>query len=832
MPDVDHDQELADLAGAAEGWRTAFVGVGVDVPRVQKALEAALVSAPSSDLHQSALELLVDVAAEGQRAVRAVQRLEQQVAKLQKEWEAEHRYTQRALDDLLSTLASTLLVDASKGAQDWLDKLLDAADDGEVEAAVRIATAELPWSEKLRPGAAVLGDSFASWREDARHPELTPLEDLTEGRLEGWDAVVSPRALRSRVHRFAAWVALRGRGDHDAARRHIDKAVELYPYTGRMHAERAELHLFVGDFPRAAIDAQYAIETRQSEPLGHLALGMWAELTGKFSGADDLYKQGIDLLSTVDIVRIPQRTALVDPTGRLLTAGAKELIDDRLRPQEALALIDEALLSGIRGSEAHPEAVAYRVRRRALESLPEPVPRKEAAEAALEAGRMFIWNGDLECAIEELGRAIELDTTEEAGWLLADALVSKSFPLGAALPDQDMVHRAGSAWDHWAEKAGHPRGETSWAYVTRAIIADLQSQRTDADRRPGVFQAVMFVEKALLHDDTDAQRWGYAAQFLRYAGLLQLAFEAAERGYSLAATERQVLAERLPLLASRRQFEEAEVVAQRLVTMFGEDPWVSAVRAWLALHYKQRFSEALQLLELPLAEGSDHAWYRHMEALAHLGQGRRDKARESFRHLLDAPPLDGNTKCRLALAHLALGERDASERCLAEAGSEPMTRRSTFLMTAAIAALAGDDLEYAVHLLEQSIGLCTSEVQIEDVLFETVLMLRALDRGEEWREATEQFLRRAVAPVSAQQVELLARHPPTADDELEAALARCADGDASEVEETALLAVAARRHATAGRVTQAVEAYQRLQGSSFEPEASVGLERVRARLAV
>ncbi|MDP8929105.1 MAG: hypothetical protein M3O70_11180, partial [Actinomycetota bacterium] len=766
--------------------------------------------------------MLLEVAEEGDRATTAVRDLAERVEKLRLEWTAAHRYTPEALDKLEQELAVALEADAIAGGQRWLSEVLDAADDGEEDAAAHIANADLPWPVELRAGVELLGQGFANWREGGRTPELEPLEEFADGRLEGWDQVLSAE-LRSRTHRFAAWVALQSGGKEDAARRHMDQAISLYPFAGRMHAERAAFHLFVGDFDRAATDAQHAIEMAPREAYGYLTLGIWAELTGKFSGADDLYRRALDLMSPMAIARIPQRTALVAPTGRLLKTAAAALLEAG-RPEQALSLAHEALLSGIRGPEAYPEAEAHIIRRRALEQLPEPLVA-EAAAAAMQAGRMCIWNGDVDCAIEELTRATELDTTVEAGWLLADAMLSKSFPLGNSVPDQDLVARARSAWQGWAEKVGLPRGDTTWAYLTRGIIADLQSQRPGADRRAGIFEALMFVEKSLVHDDTDAQRWGYAAQFLRYAGLEQLAFEAVERGYALAALDRQVLAERLPLLANRREFDEAQAVAERIVKTYGQDPWVSAVRAWLAIHDRHDYRQALQLLELPLAEGNDLAWYREMEALAHLGTGNIDGAREAYRRLLEAPPLDGNTKCRLALASLALGDPVGMEQFLSDARDDPTTPQSVYAMVRAIQALAGDELEEAILRLASAIRLCKSTVEIDDVLFETMLTLRALGRAEAWAAERERELRKALNSTVEQQTASLAENPPTADAELQEAVGELPEKGSLGIEQTTLLAVTARRHAFHGRVDEAAQAYQRLRGSRLDPEASIALER-------
>jgi len=285
-----------------------------------------------------------------------------------------------------------------------------------------------------------------------------------------------------------------------------------------------------------------------------------------------------------------------------------------------------------------------------------------------------------------------------------------------------------------------------------------------------------------------------------------------------------VLAERLPLLANRREFEDAEAVAMRLVAMYGEDPWVRAVRAWLALHYRRDWTQTLELLLLPIAEGNDQAWYREMQALAYLGLGRVPDAHEAYRRLLEAPPIDGNTKCRLAFASLALERRSDARRWLAKAREDPTTPRSSYLMTTALEALADDDMEAGAQRLEEAVRWATSPVEVDDLVFETTLAMHALGRAQERVADRERALVEATKNAVAEHKARLERNPPTGDSELDAALAE--QGEAPlEVQGTALLAVAARRDAAAGRVERAVQRYERLRGSRFEPEATIALER-------
>jgi tetratricopeptide (TPR) repeat protein len=814
------------LEAAVEAWRAALTRVGDEAGAVGDAMARALAAADSTDGHDRAGAVLGELVGEAEQAVACLRELVRHVEDLRSEWIEAHRYTQESLAALALGLAAELDRDPIRGARTWLEALLDAVDAGETGAVAAIAGSRLDFPEALRDGAARLRYGFARWTGDTRAPASGPVEDLAERRLDGWDAVLTP-AVESRVRVLAAWTVLRNSGDATAARHHLDEAVRVESNAARPYAARSALHLFAGHFEAAATDAQRAIELAPDEPFGYLALGVWSELTGKFAGADDLYRRALARMPPSVIARLHRRRSLVDPTGRLLLAAAAFLLEAG-RPGEALALAGEAQSSGVRGREAHPEAEVHVLRRRALERLAEPQP-DEAAKAGTQAGRLLIWNGDLDRAIDELSRAARHPHpgAMEAGWLLADALLTKSFPLRAGLPDQALVDRARATWDSWVDEVGLPEGRCSWAYETRAIAADLASQRPGADRRGALFEALLYVEKSLVHNHTDAQRLGRLAQYLRYLGFEQLAFEAAAAGYELAAADRQVLAERLPLLANRRAFDETEATAERLTAMYGRDPWVDAVRAWLALHHRRDGRRALDLLRLPLVEGSDRAWYYEMQALAWLLLDEPDQARRAYRRVLDVSPVDGNTKFRLARAAFVVGDEPAGQRWLAEGRDDPTAPVTGILVTEAFQALAGDDVGAAAGALGRAVGHAASPGEVDDLLFEATLAMRALDHGGVALAAErERVIRDATQEPAAERKSWLEHHPPTADAELDAALARVvADGPA--VGRVALVALAARRDLAGGRRERARDRYESLRDSAFEPEATIA----RGRLA-
>lgn len=639
--------------------------------------------------------------------------------------------------------------------------------------------------------------------------------------------------LRSRAHRLAAWLSLRRLKQADLAQQHIDRAVELWPYAGRMHAERAAYYLSIGELDRAATDAQRSVELAKDDAAGYLELGIWAELSGDFEEADEFYRKALALLPTFDIARLGKRASLIDPPGRLLTRAAEVLLDAH-RPSVALNVADQALQADLRGPELHPQAAAHVLRSRALEDLGDRAA--DAAAAAVEAGRLYAWNGDVDASIEQFERAETLDDElEDVGWLLADARLTTSLPPGARETDQSVVRHARETWERWAQKVGQPRGDTSWAYLTRAMIADLATQRPDADRLAGVWEALLYVEKAIVHDDVDAQRWGYAAQYLRYVHLDELAFEASDRGYKLGSGDRQVLAERLAQLTSRGRLCDAEQVAEELVTMFGNDPWVSAARAWLAIHSdrESRYSDGLGLLELPLAGGNDPSWYYEMRALCHVGLRQVDAAREDFRGLLKhALPVDGTTKCRLELAAVAVADADQAAHWSSEAAKDPTSRAITCLTADAFAAFAREDLDAANDLLSRATEHATSAIELRDIVDMMLLRLPLLTEDPERIVAYERVVRGVATGPARERERSLERSPLSPDQEVEEALASNAERpDAPPVIRDALLAVKARRDMLAGRLREAAASYQELLSSSFEPEATYGLTRALGGLA-
>jgi tetratricopeptide (TPR) repeat protein len=820
----EFDRALADCgarlddASASAGRAESLVDRGLLAPQSTTEFEAARLAV------RVPLNIVRELAGQ-------LEELRTRVRELEGHWRSSRRWTSDGIEETVAHLMSLVGRKPEEGARAWIGELLDAIAHVALPAAARIASAPLPWPERLGDGARAVEKALRLWGDEAETPGLELMEQLAAAELPGWGDVLEPTQ-RARAHRLAAWLYLRRFGDPQRAHEHLDAAIALDPDSGLGHADRAAFFLFVGDLEQALADAQRAIEIAPSKPEGHLYLGTWAELSGRFDEADELYRLGLARMSTWEVAKLPDKAALLDPSGRLLIEGGRRLLDFKRRT-EALVLADRALLADLRGPHDYPDSDVYHLRSRALEADEKPLA---AAEASLEAGRRFLWAAEYAAAVRELARATALNPSlNEAGWLRADALLGLSLPPGELSPKEDTLRRARTAWEETFAAAGPPLGPDSWAYLTRAVIWDLESYVGGSDRPTALWQSLTDLERAIVHDPYDGQRWGMASRYAAELDLAELGSEMAERAYSLAPDDRWVLESRLTLAASRGQNADALETAERLVRLYGETELVKSVRAWL--HFRDReYGDALEALSALLAEAPKDTWYIQLHADCSLGLEEADDARSDFKRILELTErFDDTDSCRAALANAALGHDSEARRWLGAARDDPMTDESEYASTAAFVALMRGELDEARERLAQAIGAARSATDVEDVMHNMRLRLRLA--SAEVRARGELPLSDAGDQAAARRLTWISEHPWTAPMELELTLEKeLARGDSGAPAVIALRALRARRLRATGDLPTAVRAYEELRLSAFEPEATIALasvlhEQARADIA-
>jgi tetratricopeptide (TPR) repeat protein len=803
-----------------------------ELGRLEPALDEALLKAGVSDEHRRARAALQATSGAAEDLVQSLSELGGRAGLLQAEWVAVRRWTDDGLADLQRTLAQLAARKPSAAAQQWIHEMLDAVRAGEWDALRSLADLPFPLPDELSEGAEAVRQKLRRWLEGDNGAGIELCNELTTGGIAGWTDVLDAQTL-SRVHRVAAWLAFRRMTNWEAARDHLEKAVELDPDRGLTYGDRAAYLLALGDLTAAASDAQRAIELSPHDAVGYLYLGGWAELSGEFAEARELYLRGFDKMPTHLITLQPRRSSLLDPPGGMLVAAGETLLGRR-RPDAALALLDEALVVGVPGTDNYPDAVVHALRSRALELDRKP---RDAAVAAVEAGKRYQWSNNFPQALVELQRALELDPrAEEAGWYLADTFIALTVNPEHERPRLEPLRQARQTWESWAKKVGPPSGPTSWAYLTRAIIGEKEWYTREKDRADARWEAVYFVEKALVHADDDSYRWGFATKYLSLVGLPTNALEAAERGVALGGTWETLLSGRVALLANVGKLEDAEQALQEFVSWHGESPWARGVQGWLGFHLargdgptefdRSRLETAVQDFTFAIDGLFDVPWSLEMRALARLALRDVSGAQEDFRALLDrGDPVDGWGKVRLAMAAITLGARDQADHWLEAAREDDDAASNQVALVESFAALAAGDLQSGSAGLEVVLDACPSIRDLDDTVVHTLLRLRTIGRGDE--SAAARVVRRVAEDGGERRRAQLVAEPATAEAELAAQLAPFETTDPAELPAAAvaLLAVHGRRSLGAGQSEQAEAAYRRLVGSSFEPEATIALEQ-------
>jgi hypothetical protein len=814
-----------DLDDVLANWHQALGAIHeVDVETAGHMLAQRLLAATDEDEHVREHQRFAAVSREADRVADLLRGLARRVEELRLEWRAERRYTEAGLAELREHLREQAAFDAVDARGAWLIEVLHALELGELTAAVAIATIEIPIPAGAGSSVAELHEGLQRWAAGDSGAGLAVIERLATGELASRLEVDNDRRVQVLAHRIAAWLAMSGTpADAERARRHLDDAFQLDPANGRTLAERAAMQLLLGQVDAATTEAHRAVEAHTRSPVGYLVLGACAEAAGDLTTADRLYGTALGQMTAHDAESARRRISLLKPTGRMLLRLAEHLLSVG-RPVAALSVLDDLEHVEIADPRLYPDADVYQLRGRSLEALRRP---REAAAAYLEAGRRDYWNDD-DAAAQILERSRLLDgSVAEAGWLAAAALMARSFPQGAEAPRYDLVTRALHVWEETLERHGWPEASMSWAYLTRAFIADESTFDSEGERQAALWEAVTFVERSLVHDTYEADRWGTLARYLRAVDLEALALEAADHAAELGVGSYPAMAERMALLANAGRLDEAERVARQIESTFGQIQWVSGVRAWLAFH-RDRPREALELLRTPLAGDYDPSWYLSLAALSHVTLGEREPARAAYRQLVErTKPLDSLRRGQLAAAWAVLGDISQARRWATEAvdGSSPPSVDVS--AAAGFVAFADHRPGDAEWYLSEAAERSTNERELDEVLTVTRLRLAATEDADDGplQSSFERVVSDSLGLIVEAERARLQAMPHTANRELASGLGEHGGVDPLGPAGVAVLAVHARREAAAGRPLVAADDYARLESTAFGPEALIGLRR-------
>lgn len=768
------------------------------------------------------LETLQRIASEASDRVAAMQRSITQLLKRAGEeyalWQEERRFSPDGVQRTLSEVHGRAGPDPEGAKSRWVAEVVTALSRHQYAAALQIGEGFADADEELRSRLRVIAEGLqlsADGNAEAAQRAGARLDELLRERRE------LPVQTQAQIALLAAAVE-QGAGRDDDAVRTLDAALEALPGPTVLEAERAGLSLLQGEVEDAAQRAHHATEVAPEQPDGYFFLGACSERGGDFPGAAEMYEEGCERSTLLTLHYLGTGATFLRPTGLLHLQRARRL-RELGHVRAALQAADDAVQGGVAGRDPYPNAPAHQIRAELLAALKQP---GESAKAAFQAGQEYSWNGDADRALALLEVAWSATPAiPDAGWYYADALCALSWPAGASVPDADRLAQAEQVWQARLSRLGPPTAESAWAYGTRAAISGICAFTPAGDFGASFWEAVLYLEKALVLQTGNAGLWGLSARYLRALGMDSAALESADRGFTLDPGHTEVLNQRLALLANAGEYDAAEETLNRIPGK-DSDPWLLGVYAWI-LRHRGRYPEAVEALKLPLADGFDPGWYLELRADCLVHMGDLAAASRDLERLLEVDiHMASESTMRRALALVGLGRLDEA---IAEVEQVKVDDQlSAFEVESVYAAvnLGRGDLDAARAAGLRCLQSARNVRETDDALstWRTCLTLLAA-RGSDVVAASALVDQLAAWSQSRERQTLV----QDADAEIKLASDRHAHDAADSHARIALAAIRARRMFSrddnAGFL-QAENILRGLVGTLFEPEASMAVTAV------
>ena len=546
--------------------------------------------------------------------------------------------------------------DVQSGHQSWIQTYVQALLAWALDICERLVLEPFPDAaderEVFRAGTqAIL---------DGKYPEALPMLEHLCGNYSGESGAIITSDQRALLEIFKGRIHLSS-GNRESALVQFEQARKLAPKSGQPCAALSHYYRTESSSDQAATWAQRGVDLSPELADGYVALGLWAESEDRQNEAIEFYSQAVDKVWREKDPYWALGRLLAPVSSYLLLSISQRLLQEGYN-EEALVVLDEAFEQGADKDGKYKDLRGRQLRAEVLEALGRG---KEAADVYYEAGRERYDENDVGQAIRFFRGAIKADPDRvHAFWYLMDSLRLSTYEVsGSDDTIREILNESLEVWTK-ALKISLPDDDYSWAYLTRALINDQLSQLPDAKRTELWWEAVAYLERSILHYDVDASRWAYLSRFFRSLGLSRNALQTSEEALDNDSESTSALEERGALLANIGLFDETEILINKRLEQAPEDIWAKGVKAYIFIH-KERYDEALELLDFVAKAGPNDLWYPELRALCYRLVNDRDNAQREYRSILDRlkeartlPPDDQST---IAAAALQLGELDEAE---------------------------------------------------------------------------------------------------------------------------------------------------------------------------
>lgn len=522
-----------------------------------------------------------------------------------------------------------------------------------------------------------------------------------------------------------------------------------------------------------------------------------------------------DVMPHADLIRAVLHGRAEDGNAQYFVAEAHAAFG---RPDAALAAVSRALELGLRASPSHADAPAHQLKGELLADLGDAAT---AAASFYEAGTAFSWRGEYRQAIENLRSASALAPDQKTWWMLADTLRMSDDPV-VPQDGRDLLAESVTAWNNGAA-LGVPTAAESWAYTTRALIAE-QSGRTEAPRQQLalMWEAAAYIERAIVLQGRETSRWALLGRYHRILENEVNAIHACERAVADDPNDPLALEEKAAALANHGWFAAAEETLTKRRSI-DDTPWAKGVLAYVLVHLN-RYDDALIAIEEAIEQGPLSQWNFDLRALCHRAVGRRDLALDDYTTIWNAyDPADVNNLSIFANAAYQLGHLEQARNLFDRLCADVLVSRCPAHAGLGLTCLAAGDLTTAEERLQMAASSAINERELDDLLrFD-------LPDAEHARALTNEaraVLQRTRERIAARRAVLAV--PRSAEDELRAVVARLEEeGQAGDWAWIGATAGLARLLAEAESWTEAIATYRGLEPFSARfPEAEAAVTAI------
>jgi len=375
-------------------------------------------------------------------------------------------------------------------------------------------------------------------------------------------------------------------------------------------------------------------------------------------------------------------------------------------------------------------------------------------------------------------------------------------------------------------KSGHFMGKITyaWVYLSRARICDRLTYLSDSTRWSLWWEAITYVEQAILLGEQGPNTWALLSQFHRS---LNNEANALHIHCMLLDTEPEdldILGEQAAILAKIGEFAEAEKAIDNYLDKtqdYSQNYFGEYVKAYILL-YENHYEEALNYLNSVLEENSGDIGTRDLRASCYLLLDSPSQAVEDYLHIWNNYSPDDSKQAHFyATAAYNIGEIGKAINIVQERLDDPSWEAGKASSSLGLYYLAQRELEKGEDLLRRGIEQMTNKRQLDDISRDFVqIKKRSLSWSSIDQSRLQDGLNRLKKDIEMQRDKI--KRPPTPEDELKQVIKKYPqDSDMGSRAWIGAQAALARMYSKEKRWAEAAKTYQLLL--QFFPEARIGL---------